>query len=66
MTMLHSLIHEVQDASTSGSTKRQLRALTRITDLFLAGSARYSRRQVELFGEVFKLLVEAVELKTRI
>lgn len=66
MTMLHSLIHEVQDASTSGSTKRQLRALTRITDLFLAGSARYSKRQVELFGEVFKLLVEAVELKTRI
>jgi uncharacterized protein (DUF2336 family) len=66
MTMLHSLIHDVQDASTSGSTKRQLKALTRITDLFLAGSARYSKRQVELFGEVFKLLVEAVELKTRI
>jgi uncharacterized protein (DUF2336 family) len=66
MTMLYSLIHEVQDASTSGSTKRQLRALMRITDLFLAGSARYSRRQVELFDEVFKLLVEAVELNTRI
>ena len=65
MTMLYSLIHEVQDA-TSGSTRRQLRALTRITDLFLAGSARYSKRQVELFDEVFKILVEAIELKTRI
>jgi uncharacterized protein (DUF2336 family) len=64
--MLNSLIHEVQDASTSGSTKRQLRALTRITDLFLAGSARYSRRQVELFDEVFKVLVEAIELQTRV
>ena len=63
--MLYSLIHEVQDA-TSGSTRRQLRALTRITDLFLAGSARYSKRQVELFDEVFKILVEAIELKTRI
>ena len=66
MTMLHSLIHEVQDASTSGSTKRQLRALTRITDLFLAGSGRYSKHQVELFDEVFKVLVEAIELSTRI
>jgi uncharacterized protein (DUF2336 family) len=64
--MLHSLIQEVQDASTSGSTKRQLKALTRITDLFLAGSARYSKKQVELFGEVFKALVETIELKTRI
>jgi uncharacterized protein (DUF2336 family) len=66
MATLYSLIHEMQDAPTSGSTKRQLRALTRITDLFLAGSARYSKRQVELFDEVFKLLVDAVEVKTRI
>ena len=66
MTVLHSLIHDVQDASTSGSTRRQLRALTRITDLFLAGSAQYSKRQVELFAEVFKVLVEAIEVKTRI
>ena len=66
MTMLHSLIDEVQDASISGSTRRQLRALTRITDLFLAGCASYSQRQVELFDEVFKVLVEAIELKTRI
>ena len=66
MAVLYSLINEVQDATTSGSTKRQLRALTRITDLFLAGSARYSKRQVELFDEVFKVLVEAIELKTRI
>jgi len=66
MTMLYSLIQEVQDATTSGSTNRQLKALTRITDLFLAGSARYSKRQVELFDEVFKILVEAIELKTRI
>ncbi|HLG79524.1 MAG TPA: DUF2336 domain-containing protein [Bradyrhizobium sp.] len=66
MTMLHSLIHDVQDAPGSGSTRRQLRALKRITDLFLAGSASYSKRQVELFDEVFKVLVEAIELQTRI
>lgn len=66
MAVLYSLINEVQDATTSGSTKRQLRALTRITDLFLAGAARYSKGQVELFDEVFKVLVEAIELKTRV
>jgi uncharacterized protein (DUF2336 family) len=64
--MLHSLIHDVQDASTSGSTMRQLRALTRITDLFLAGSASYSQQQVELFDEVVKVMVEEIEVKTRI
>jgi hypothetical protein len=66
MTMFKSLVNEVQDASTSGSTQRQLRALTQITDLFLAGSAGYSTRQVELFDEIFKVLVEVIELKTRI
>ena len=66
MTILYSLIDEVQDATLSGSTKRQLRALTRITDLFLAGSVSYSKRQIELFGEIFKALVAAIEIKTRI
>lgn len=65
MTILYSLIDEVQDATLSGSTKRQLRALTRITDLFLSGSTRYSKQQIELFGEVFTVLVAAIELKTR-
>ena len=66
MTIFNSLVNEVQDAATSGSTKRQLRALTQITDLFLAGSAGYSTRQVELFDEIFKVLVEVIELKTRV
>jgi uncharacterized protein (DUF2336 family) len=66
MTMFYSLIRDVQDATTSGSTKRQLKALTRITDLFLAGSARFSKRQIELFDDVFKVLVEVIEVKTRV
>jgi uncharacterized protein (DUF2336 family) len=66
MTTFHSLVHEVQDAATSGSTKRHIRALTRITDLFLAGSISYSKRQIELFDEIFKALVEVIELKTRV
>ena len=66
MTMLSSLINEMQNTAVSGLTKRQLRALTRITDLFVAGSGRHSSKQIELFDEVFKTLVAAIELETRI
>ena len=66
MTTFSSLIDEIQDTTVSESTKRQLRALTRITDLFVAGSARYSKEQIELFDEVFKTLVAVIELKTRV
>lgn len=66
MTMFSSLINEIQDTTISRLTKRQLRALTRITDLFVAGSGRHSKRQIELFGEVFKTLVAVIELETRV
>jgi uncharacterized protein (DUF2336 family) len=66
MTTFYSLIDEVQNTTISGSTKRQLRALSRITDLFLAGSGRYSKQQIKLFDEIFKTLVVVIEVKTRI
>lgn len=66
MTTFHSLINEIQDTTASGSTKRQLRALTRITDLFAAGSGAHSEQQIGLFDEVFKTLVAVIELKTRV
>jgi uncharacterized protein (DUF2336 family) len=66
MTMFSSLINEIQDTAVSGVTKRQLRALTRITDLFVAGSGRHSKKQTELFDDVFKTLVAVIELKTRV
>lgn len=65
MATFTSLINEIQNTSVSGPTKRQLRALTRITDLFVAGSSRYSEQQIELFDEVFRTLVAVIELKTR-
>jgi uncharacterized protein (DUF2336 family) len=65
MTMFSSLIDEIQDPALSGLTKRQLRALTRITDLFVAGAGRHSKKQIELFDGVFKTLVATIELETR-
>ncbi|QWG13913.1 DUF2336 domain-containing protein [Bradyrhizobium sediminis] len=66
MTMFSSLINEIQDTTVSGLTKRQLRALTRIANLFVAGSGRHSKKQIELFDEVFKALVAVIELETRV
>jgi uncharacterized protein (DUF2336 family) len=66
MTMFSSLIDEIQDTTVSGVTKRQLRALTRITNLFVAGSGRHSNEQIELFDDVFKALVAVIELETRV
>jgi uncharacterized protein (DUF2336 family) len=65
MTTFSSLINEIQDTTVSGLTKRQLRALTRMTDLFVAGSGHHSKQQIELFDEVFKTLVAVIELETR-
>jgi uncharacterized protein (DUF2336 family) len=66
MTTFQTLIDEIQDSPISGSTRKQLKALTRIADLFAAGAGRHSTQQVELFGEVFKTLVGVIETKTRI
>ncbi len=66
MATFSSLINEIQDTKISGLTERQLSALTRITDLFLAGSGRHSQKQIELFDEIFKVLVAVIELKTRV
>ena len=66
MTTFSSLVDEIQDTPISGHTQRQLRALTRITKLFVAGAGRHSKQQIELFDEVFKTLVAVIELETRI
>jgi uncharacterized protein (DUF2336 family) len=66
MTMIYSLLGEIQNGESFKLTKRQVKALVRITDLFAAGSSSYSRDQIELFDSVFKALVEVIELKTRV
>ena len=66
MSTFSSLVNEIQDAPISGQTQRQLRALTRITNLFVAGAGRHTKQQIELFNEVFKTLVAVIELETRI
>jgi uncharacterized protein (DUF2336 family) len=65
MTPFDSLIDETQEVQPPRSTNRAVRALSRITDLFVAGAGRYSTQQIEMFDEIFKTFVSVIELKVR-
>jgi hypothetical protein len=60
-----SLIAEIDDVFTSGSAKKQVYILRRVTDLFLAGASSYSPAQVDLFDGVISRLAEKIETKAR-
>jgi uncharacterized protein (DUF2336 family) len=59
------LIDELETALTSGTNARRIEMLTRITDLFVGGAARYSEDQIGVFDEVMVRLVSTIEAKAR-
>jgi uncharacterized protein (DUF2336 family) len=65
MTEFSSLIQELDDAIASGTPKKRLKFLTLVTDLFVAGSSRYSTEQISLFDEILLPLTSAIEEKAR-
>jgi uncharacterized protein (DUF2336 family) len=65
MGATRSLIPELEDVIQRGSREQRAEALRRITALFLDGAAGYSDQHVNLFDEVFGLLIEEIETKTR-
>lgn len=56
-----SLISELDDAVRNGSKGERVETLRRITDLFLAGSARLSEEQISIFDDVIGHLMKRVE-----
>ena len=60
-----SLIPELEDVVQNGSREKRAETLQRITALFLHGASRYSDKHVDLFDEVFGLLIEEIETKAR-
>jgi uncharacterized protein (DUF2336 family) len=65
MPAFRSLISELEEVIAHGSEKRRTETLKRITELFLAGASRFSEAHVDLFDQVFGLLVEAIETQAR-
>jgi uncharacterized protein (DUF2336 family) len=60
-----SLIPELEDIVQRGSRARRREILQRITTLFLEDADRYSDAHVDLFDDVFGLLVAEIESKAR-
>jgi uncharacterized protein (DUF2336 family) len=56
-----SLIGELDSAVRNGSKRERVETLRRITDLFLASSARLSEEQISVFDDVIGHLMKRVE-----
>ncbi len=65
MSDIASLILDLEQAIASGTPARRLDALTKITDLFLAGSGRHTDERIALFDGVFLALVHTIEVNAR-
>ena len=59
------LLDELQSALAHGSVARRVETLRSVTDLFLSGTVDYSDAQVALFDDVFKCLIEHIEVSAR-
>jgi len=60
-----SLIPELENVIQHGSREKRVETLQRITSLFLDGASSYNDAHVDLFDEVFGLLIEEIETKAR-
>jgi len=60
-----TLLDELNAAIAAGDTKRRLRILLRVTDLFAAGSRSYSGDQIALFDDVLLDLASDIEVEAR-
>jgi uncharacterized protein (DUF2336 family) len=60
-----SLIPELEEVVQHGSREKRVDTLQRITSLFLDGASSYNGEHVDLFGDVFGLLIEEIESKAR-
>jgi uncharacterized protein (DUF2336 family) len=65
MSATLSLISEIEEVVQHGSREKRVATLQRITALFLDGASRYSEEHVDLFDDVFVLLIEEIESKAR-
>jgi uncharacterized protein (DUF2336 family) len=61
----YSIVDELEDALSSGSSKRRIETLRQVTDLFLYDGERLSEEQVKVFDDVLCLLIARVESKAR-
>ena len=60
-----SVLDELEAHLASGNVRHRLKVLQSVTDLFLAGSQRYSGAEIAIFDDVLMRLVEEIETHAR-
>jgi uncharacterized protein (DUF2336 family) len=65
MSLVSSLIPELEDVVQRGTPERRADMLKRMTSLFLQGAPRYNEDHIRLFDDVFVRLIEEIEAKAR-
>jgi uncharacterized protein (DUF2336 family) len=65
MSTAASLIPELEDVVATGTRQKRAEMLQRITALFVHGASRYSNEQVDLFDNIFGLLIAEIETRAR-
>ena len=65
MSATLSIIPELEEVVQHGSREKRAETLQRITALFLNGASNYNDEHVDIFDEVFGLLIEEIETKVR-
>jgi uncharacterized protein (DUF2336 family) len=59
-----SLIDELENALSSGTSDQRIHTLARITDLFLIGAESYSDEQIDVFDDVLLKIAARIEAKS--
>lgn len=65
MSAVLTLIPELEEIVTHGSREKCVYTLQRLTTLFLLGASTYNDLHVDVFDDVFGLLIENVDTKAR-
>src|SRR6202167_89334 len=65
MSAALSLLPELEDVIQHGTRAKRTDALRRITALFLDGASRYGDEHINLFDDIFGLLINEIEAKAR-
>ena len=65
MNSQNNLIDQLEDAVSGKGLAQRADMLRRVTDLFLAGSGKFSEVQIELFDEVMERLLDGIEVSAR-
>ena len=61
----YSIISELEDAVSGGSSAKRVSTLRRVTDLFLHDAERLSDEQVKVFDDVLCFMIARVETRAR-